>query len=332
MVKHLKNNRARAFSLIELLIVLAVLAAIFSMTLVGYREQTANIKISLAAQQFGVLEQAMTTYYVEHINNPNDATHWFPYAVTSDDVNTGYTYFNHNFLNLTQLTAVTNPWGYAYKGCWQLTQDNNFRTDDRCEAPSSTKNFTGYYYFQTQVPNEIVARQLATQVPYGRYQVSNDNYYVQSYIGPPTNLATKTFVAKVGVLRGLKANQSGAPTYSSNTDIFVSCPTGFAAYLLTGIDGLIGDAATTTSYGAQASNGPYDLDIAVNGHQFTDNLATLKACPGQNGNYKCSVSVKYTKQYVDMPGQVHYLNMGYTGSKPTDAGLDVSYMAICKKN
>lgn len=153
-------RRLRAYSLMELLMVVAVIAVISIAGVSFLGAKADQTKIETAAKQMKNYLQAGLTYYGVHESWP-----------TSSQLR--YTYLNGVY-------GVKNPWGKSL-------------TVGRGGAKS------GQFYVQTAVPDRAIGERLAGELGSAEYTTSGGVHYVTAYAGTAVQEQEKNIlVAEVG--------------------------------------------------------------------------------------------------------------------------------------
>lgn len=221
----MKKQQA-AFTLIELLLVIAVIAAMAILGIAAYRQQVMNAKVQKAALQMQVWLQAAQDYYVDNGNWPGSDSATGDATDAKSILETGG-YVDPNTGSAPPgLSLAYNPWGNVN------SSDTTYTAQ---EYQNSQNSNDPLFEVSTTIPNtaeaspDAIAQMIAARVPMG----SADGPVVTAYINKPLYNGAggddNTLIMSVGMYQ---FNQT-------NTSVIIpqpSCPAGYNACIDYGVN------------------------------------------------------------------------------------------------
>lgn len=322
--------KKNAYTLIETLFVVAILAIVAVLGIGTYRQYAANDKVDAAVAQIDAIKTAAVNFYL------SNQYHWPLIANTSD-----WTNFTTNFIKgVTQRNnVISNPWGYPV-----TTQTYNATLNDN--------TFVAGYHIQMQVPSETIAKRIAQKIAFVTIDKVSNNFFVSVNQPNPEQLVSQAIMLMTAGQVDKKYNLCPSKSQSCLTTAWqnkgtgfyprqipvtsFNCPAGYKAGLFLTVsdiqaDRFSTDAANIAKYGVVSR-------VFAYGYLSPDAFGTQTVCsPSETikNNWSCNLYLIYNRR-LGLNARVE--NMGQwddqhnkPGNIPNSDGyVSYNYIGYCE--
>ncbi len=162
----MQQLKINAFTLIETLLIIAVLAVLITASIESYITHSRNFKIDKTAQEIQYLMQAASAYYNESATNGATPI-WPAKNGYTDKIPADFKRYVPVDASAYQGESISNTYGFYY----QISG-----------LPEANK---ADFRVKTQVPDVNVANLIAKKLPYGAVLSQGEKTYVEAGVYPP---------------------------------------------------------------------------------------------------------------------------------------------------
>ena len=193
-----KNWRLnKGFTLIEILLVIAIIGIVATITLTSYQRQTMNFKVEKTALEMQEIMQAAANYYRD----------WGTWPYTK---NGGFNNYMEAYFVPYLPVATTGSGVYLYSP-WTVGTSNMTYWIDTTDVNK--------FKVQIQVPSMTIGRRIAGLLPYGYAWETSGKYYIYAYLPAPN---------QQGSANGLLIKDVGTRKDNNTaTPVTITCPPNF---------------------------------------------------------------------------------------------------------
>lgn len=255
---HITNNfqlKQLGFTLIEILLVIAILAVLAGLSISTYQKHASSAKVNVAALEIQGILQSASAYYTA--NNAWPAAN---IGLTKEIPADFILYLAAN----PQNGQLVNPWGYHYY-------------IDGTNLDPHTGQTKYKFLVETHVPTQVMAQQLANSLPFAQAGIANDPNIVIAYMplpGQQQQLLGNYLIKTIGNTE----EQADGATITFPT---FSCPPNWTP----GVDAVI------NSINASSSDSLERFCTKIDNHMIDlIQISTTQCNAGSNG-YSCTAKL-----------------------------------------